>query len=83
MATMILSLVFLHFVCIPFRSAYFFFCADPDERSTVMTDYPNYKPTEVTRELAERWTACTDRKKYEDQAADDKKRYEDVSLSLP
>ena len=81
MATMILSLVFLHFVCIPFRSAYHFFFAD--ERSTVMTDYPNYKPHEVTRELAERWTVCTDRKKYEDQAADDKKRYEDVSLSLP
>ena len=78
---MILSLVFLHFVCIPFRSAYMFFCAD--QWSTVLTDYPKYKPTEVTRELGERWTVCTDRKKYEDQAADDKKRYEDVSLSLP
>ena len=58
-----------------------FFLAD--ERSTVLTDYPNYKPTEVIRELAERWAVCTDREKYEDQAADDKKRYENVSLSLP
>ena len=77
----ILSLAILHFVCIPFRSAYTFFCAD--QWSTVLTDYPKYKSTEVIRELAERWAVCTDREKYEDQAADDKKRFENVSLSLP
>ena len=65
--------------CLPFRSAYMFFCIDV--RSSVVADHPECKGPEVIKELAKKWAVCTDREKYQEQALEDKRRYKLVSQS--
>jgi len=55
-------------------SAFFFFCAD--ERPTVRKAHPDWSVADVAKDLGKQWEKCTNRPKYEAQAAADKKRYE-------
>ena len=61
-------------------SAFFFFCAD--ERKEVKKEFPDYGIGEIAKELGRRWESCTNKAKYEQQAAKDKKRYETVSIVI-
>jgi len=55
-------------------SAFFFFC---DEfRPHIRKDNPDWKVGDVAKELGRRWENCTDKTKYEAQAAADRQRYE-------
>ncbi|VEL27364.1 unnamed protein product [Protopolystoma xenopodis] len=55
-------------------SAFFFFCAD--ERSKVKKDHPEWKVSDIAKELGHRWEACKNRSKYEGQAETEKSKYE-------
>ena len=58
------------------RSAYIFFCMTT--RSSVKTENPDFKTTEITAELGRRWKNMSDDEKqpFTKQSAEDKKRYE-------
>ena len=62
------------------RSAFFCFCAE--ERPKVRAKFPNYSVGDVAKELGKRWEACTNRTKYEQQAAKEKERYARVRGKL-
>ncbi|PAA58906.1 hypothetical protein BOX15_Mlig025073g1, partial [Macrostomum lignano] len=56
-------------------SAFFFFCEE--ERPKVRASNPDWRVSEVAKELGRRWEACKNRPRYEQQAARDKLRYEE------
>lgn len=56
-------------------SAFFFFCED--ERPKVRVSNPDWRVSEVAKELGRRWEGCTARPKFEQQAVRDKLRYEE------
>lgn len=51
-----------------------YFCGD--ERAKVKSAHPDWKITEIAKELGARWGKCTSKSKYEDKAKKDKARYE-------
>ena len=58
------------------RSAYLYYCEA--ERKTIMKKHPDYKVTDVSKELGPAWQKLSDKAKakYEKLAAKDKERYE-------
>jgi len=60
----------------PKRGLSAFFCFCNEERAKVKAKFPDYGIGDVAKELGKRWEACTNRTKYEAQAAKDKERYE-------
>ncbi|CAH8621405.1 unnamed protein product [Dicrocoelium dendriticum] len=55
-------------------SAFFLFCND--ERPKVKSEHPDWKVSEVAKELGKRWEHCKNKAKYESQAQVEKQRYE-------
>ncbi|KAG5446049.1 HMG box [Opisthorchis viverrini] len=55
-------------------SAFFLFCND--ERPKVKADHPDWKVSEIAKELGKRWETCKNKSKYESQAQVEKQRYE-------
>ncbi|CAH8532095.1 unnamed protein product [Dicrocoelium dendriticum] len=66
--------------CMPKRSwsAFFFFC--DAFRSKIRTEHPDWKVSDIAKELGRRWEECTDKEKYERHAQNDKLRYEQDML---
>lgn len=57
-------------------SAFFLFCQD--ERPKVRSEHPEWKVSEIAKELGKRWEHCKNKPKYESQAQVEKQRYEKV-----
>lgn len=57
-------------------SAFFFFC--DHYRSEVRNAHPEWRVSEVAKELGRLWDECSDKAPYELQAQKDKLRYEEV-----
>lgn len=55
-------------------SAFFFFC--DAFRSKIRNEHPDWKVSDIAKELGRRWEECTDKEKYERHAQNDKLRYE-------
>ncbi|TPP58714.1 Dorsal switch protein 1 [Fasciola gigantica] len=55
-------------------SAFFFFC--DAFRSKIRSEHPDWKVSDIAKELGRRWEECTDKEKYERHAQNDKLRYE-------
>ncbi|KAH8876451.1 High mobility group protein isoform 2 [Schistosoma japonicum] len=55
-------------------SAFFLFCND--ERPKVKSENPDWKVSEVAKELGRRWEHCKNKAKYESLAQVEKERYE-------
>nr|CAH8855642.1 unnamed protein product [Trichobilharzia regenti] len=55
-------------------SAFFFFC--DAFRSKIRSEHPDWKVSDIAKELGRRWEECTDKEKYERRAQNDKLRYE-------
>ena len=51
-----------------------FFCGD--ERAKVKAAHPDWKVTEIAKELGSKWAKCSNKSKYEDKAKKDKARYD-------
>ncbi|KAF7233141.1 hypothetical protein EG68_10061 [Paragonimus skrjabini miyazakii] len=66
--------------CMPKRSwsAFFFFC--DAFRSKIRNEHPDWKVSDIAKELGRRWEECTDKEKYERHAQNDKLRYEQDML---
>lgn len=58
-------------------SAFFFFC--DQERPRIRAAHPEWRVSEIAKELGRLWDECTDKAPFERQAQSDKLRYEDVS----
>lgn len=58
-------------------SAFFFFC--DAFRSKIRSEHPDWKVSDIAKELGRRWEECSDKEKYERRAQNDKLRYEQVS----
>ncbi|VDP91373.1 unnamed protein product [Echinostoma caproni] len=59
-------------------SAFFFFC--DAFRSKIRSEHPDWKVSDIAKELGRRWEECTDKEKYERHAQNDKLRYEQDML---
>ncbi|TNN08017.1 High mobility group protein isoform 2 [Schistosoma japonicum] len=55
-------------------SAFFFFC--DAFRSKIRSEHPDWKVSDIAKELGRRWEECSDKEKYEQRAQNDKLRYE-------
>ncbi|CAH8545642.1 unnamed protein product [Heterobilharzia americana] len=55
-------------------SAFFFFC--DAFRSKIRSEHPDWKVSDIAKELGRRWEECTDKERYERRAQNDKLRYE-------
>uniref|UniRef100_A0A3Q0KJU0 SWI/SNF-related chromatin binding protein n=1 Tax=Schistosoma mansoni TaxID=6183 RepID=A0A3Q0KJU0_SCHMA len=55
-------------------SAFFFFC--DAFRSKIRSEHPDWKVSDIAKELGRRWEECSDKEKYERRAQNDKLRYE-------
>ncbi|KAF5399234.1 hypothetical protein EG68_07781 [Paragonimus skrjabini miyazakii] len=55
-------------------SAFFLFCND--ERSKVKSEHPEWRVSEIAKELGKRWEHCKNKAKYDSQAQVEKQRYE-------
>lgn len=56
-------------------SAFFLFCQE--ERQKVKDQHPEWRVSDIAKELGRMWEGCTDRQKYDQMAVRDKQRYED------
>uniref|UniRef100_A0A5K3EW38 HMG box domain-containing protein n=1 Tax=Mesocestoides corti TaxID=53468 RepID=A0A5K3EW38_MESCO len=56
-------------------SAFFFFC--DEHRPKIRAEHPEWKVSEIAKELGRRWEECTNKSPYELQAQNDKLRYEE------
>ncbi|VDN09642.1 unnamed protein product [Dibothriocephalus latus] len=56
-------------------SAFFFFC--DEYRPKIREAHPDWKVSEIAKELGKRWEGCTDKSSYELRAQNDKLRYEE------
>nr|VZI47857.1 unnamed protein product [Spirometra erinaceieuropaei] len=56
-------------------SAFFFFC--DEYRPRIREAHPDWKVSEIAKELGKRWEGCTDKSSYELRAQNDKLRYEE------
>ncbi|KAL3320338.1 High mobility group [Cichlidogyrus casuarinus] len=59
-------------------SAFFFF--SHEMRPSIREDHPDWRVSEVAKELGKRWEDCQDKTKYEAQAQADRQRYEEEML---
>lgn len=57
-------------------SAFFFFC--DEHRPKIRTSHPEWKVSDIAKELGHRWEDCSAKEPYEAQAKNDKLRYEEV-----
>ncbi|CAH8512080.1 unnamed protein product [Schistosoma turkestanicum] len=55
-------------------SAFFFFC--DAFRPKIRSEHPDWKVSDIAKELGRRWEECSDKEKYERRAQSDKLRYE-------
>ena len=58
-------------------SAFFFFC--DHYRPKIRSAHPEWRVSEIAKELGRLWDECTDKGPYEIKAQNDKLRYEEVS----
>lgn len=61
-------------------SAFFFFC--DQQRPQIRSAHPEWRVSEIAKELGRLWDECTDKAPFERQAQSDKLRYEEVSHNL-
>ncbi|PAA54321.1 hypothetical protein BOX15_Mlig030660g2 [Macrostomum lignano] len=61
----------------PKRALTAFFLFSDEHRQKIRDEHPDWRVSEVAKELGRMWEACTDRPKYEAAAVRDKQRYED------
>ncbi len=59
-------------------SAFFFFC--DEYRPKIRASHPEWKVSDIAKDLGKRWEECTNKAPYEVQAQNDKLRYEEVCL---
>jgi len=59
----------------PKRALSAFFIFSNEKRSAIAKSHPEWKVSDVAKELGQQWGRCADKKKYEALASKDKERY--------